>query len=153
MQLPNSRLAEILRRKRKGEFFENINPDGGLSLAPFSSATDVYSDELLKQPAMPSNSLDLDVNRPFNSGLDDTYRPSIDTPDRNFNDNLPSDAPKNTTTYEELRKKNREEYERRLSNPYYRPVPDESPNVRRQPPMRREEPASPSNQYGDIWAK
>lgn len=79
MQLPNSRLAEALRRRKKGEFFERIAPGGGLSMSPFSSPTDVYTDENLKE-ADPffkggqSNSLDLDLDRPFNSGLDDTYR-------------------------------------------------------------------------------
>lgn len=79
MELPNSRLAEALKRKKKGEFFERINPAGGLSMAPFSGTTDVYTDENLKEvdpfkSSGPSNSLDLDIDRPFNSGLDDTYR-------------------------------------------------------------------------------
>lgn len=73
MRLPNSRLAEALRRKRKGEFFESINPDGGLSLAPFSSTTDVYTDESLKQKDF-SNAMDIDTERPSNFGLDDTFR-------------------------------------------------------------------------------
>lgn len=71
MKLPNSRLAEALRRRKRGEYFEQIT-DGGLTLSPFSSTTDVYTDENLK--ATPNNSLDLDLERPFNSGLDDTYR-------------------------------------------------------------------------------
>lgn len=74
MQLPDSRLADALRRKKKGEFFENIRPDGSLTMAPFSGTTDVYTDENLKHPEKFNNSLDMDLDRPFNSGLDDTYR-------------------------------------------------------------------------------
>lgn len=118
MRLPNSRLAEALRRRKKGEFFESFTPDGGLSLAPFSSSTDVYTDENLK--AKPQNSLDLDVDRPANFGLDDTFRPSLDSPDRNFNDNLPLEPPKSSVTYEELRKRNREEHDRRMQQPFTR---------------------------------
>jgi hypothetical protein len=116
MRLPNSRLAEALRRRKKGEFFEKFTPDGGLSLAPFSSQTDVYTDENMKEKN--HSSLNLDVDRPANFGLDDTYRPSIDTPERNFNDNLPLEPPKNSVTYEELRRKNREDYDRRLQQPF-----------------------------------
>lgn len=118
MRLPNSRLAEALRRRRKGEFFENFTSDGGVSLAPFSSATDVYTDENMK--ARQQNSLDIDLDRPANFGLDDTYRPSLDSPERNFNDNLPLEPPKNSVTYEELRRKNREDYDRRLQQPFSR---------------------------------
>lgn len=78
MRLPDSKLAEALKRKKKGEFFERIRPDGGLSMAPFSGTTDVYTDENLKQQdplkLSPNNALDLDLDRPFNSGLDDTFR-------------------------------------------------------------------------------
>lgn len=154
MRLPNSRLAEALKRKQKGEFFENIHPDGGLSLSPFSSTTEVYTDESLKQ--LPSNSLDLDFERPTNSGLDDTFRPSIDTPDRNFNDNVPLEVPKSTTTYEELRKKNREDYEKKISNPYYKPInQEESPIIvrQREAPKSEEFQSGPKNRYGDVWVK
>lgn len=79
MQLPNSRIAEALKRRKKGEFFERINPGGGLSMAPFSGTTDVYTDENMKEvdpfnQGSQSNSLDLDLDRPFNAGLDDTFR-------------------------------------------------------------------------------
>lgn len=153
MRLPNSRIGEALRRRKKGEFFENLSPDGGLSLAPFSSPTDVYTDENLK--ARQQNSLDLDVDRPANFGLDDTFRPSVDTPDRNFNDNLPLEPPKSSTSYEELRRKNREEYEKRLSQPFNRQAPsrDEAPIVTRARPERDEtyQQGGARNKYGDEW--
>jgi len=157
MRLPNSRLGEALRRRKRGEYFEQINPDGGLSLSPFSSTTDVYTDESLK--GSQNNSLDLDLDRPANFGLDDTYRPSLDTPDRNFNDNLPLEAPKTTTTYEELRKRNREDYDKKASNPYYRPIPqDEAPTIIRQRGGKQADDDFPlqsgaQNKYGDVWMK
>lgn len=157
MKLPNSRLAEALRKRKQGAgYFEQLKPDGGLSLSPFSSAPDIYTDEKLKSSQ--SNALDLDVERPQNSGLDDTYRPSIDTPDRNFNDNLPLEAPKTSTTYEELRRKNREDHEKKMQNPYYRPIPQEdSPTIirQREQPPANEFPlqSGPKNKYGDVWTK
>lgn len=148
MRLPNSQLAEVLRRKRKGEFFEKFTPDGGLSLAPFSSAAEFYTDDHLKSHQQ--NSLDMDLDRPANSGLDDTFRPSLDNPDRNFNDNLPLDPPKSSTSYEELRRRNREDYNNRMQQPFRQPAPrDEAPIINRAQPER--EPGSVKNQYGDVW--
>lgn len=151
MQLPNSRLAEALRRRKKGEFFESFAPDGGVSLAPFSSSTDVYTDENMK--SHPQNSLDLDVDRPSNFGLDDTFRPSLDSPERNFNDNLPLDPPKSSVTYEELRRKNRDEHDKRMQMPFNsRPLPrDEMPIVQRAPPEREFDQGGVKNKYGDVW--
>lgn len=52
----------------------NFGP--GLSLAPFSNVSpgDTYTD---LDP--PRNNLDLDTSRPDQHGLDDTYRPSLDS--------------------------------------------------------------------------
>lgn len=169
MRIPNSKLAEALRRRKKGEFFENFTPDGGLSLAPFSSSTDVYTDENLK--AHQTNPLDLDVDRPSSAGLDDTYRPSLDTPDRNFNDNLPLEPPKSSVSYEELRRRNREEHDRRMQQPFSRwdsPIifnndkmlittffcrampREEAPVVRRTPDEGFSQ-GGAKNKYGDEW--
>lgn len=150
MRLPNSKLAEALRRRKKGEFFESFNPDGGLSLAPFSSSTDVYTDENMKSHQQ--NSLNLDVDRPNNSGLDDTYRPSIDTPDRNFDDNLPLEPPKSSASYEELRRRNREDHEKRMQQPFARQLPrDDAPIINRPMPERDDSMQGMKNKYGDVW--
>lgn len=154
MQLPDSKLAEALRRKKKGEFFERIRPDGGLSMAPFSSgATEIYTDENMVQK---NSSLDIDISRPLNAGLDDNFRPSLDTPDRSFNDNLPLAPPQSTTTYEELRRQNRADYEKKMQNPYYRPITEDVPPITRAPqplPSQSSEPTGPKNRYGDVWTK
>lgn len=83
-------------------------------------------------------------------------RPSLDTPDRSFNDNLPAEPPKSTTTYEELRRQNRADYDKKMQNPYYRPVNDDvQPVIRQQQPATSQpyEPAGPKNKYGDTWMK
>lgn len=54
MQLPDSKLGEMLRARKAGKsgtsLYENLRQDSGigsaLSLKPFQSATDVYSDEI-----------------------------------------------------------------------------------------------------------
>lgn len=148
---PDSRLAEALRRRKKGEFFESFTPDGGMSLAPFSSSSEVYTDENLKDQQQ--NSLDIDVNRPSNFGLDDTFRPSLDTPERNFDDNLPLDPPKSSVSYEELRRRNREEYEKKTQSGFNSPpFRGEAPIVNRAPPERDAfQDSGARNKYGDVW--
>ncbi|CAH1104245.1 unnamed protein product [Psylliodes chrysocephalus] len=107
MQLPNSQIGEMLRQKRRGNIRENMdNTFGpGLSLAPFSgiNTSDTYSD------VSPYSSLDIDTNRPENKGLDDYNRPSMDNSNIENLEEMPPEQ-KYATTYEELRKKNREEY-------------------------------------------
>lgn len=53
MQLPDSKLGAMLRAKKagtiSGSFYDNLKQDpgfnSGLSLAPFQSVTDMYTDE------------------------------------------------------------------------------------------------------------
>lgn len=154
MRIPDSRLAQALRLKKKGAFYENFGADGSLSVAPFSSSTDVYTDENMKSHQQ--NSLDLDVDRPANFGLDDTFRPNLDSPDRSFNDNLPLEPPKSSTSYEELRRKNREQYDQRLQAPFNRTALREEAPIINRPLAERDESfqqggAGPRNRYGDAW--
>ncbi|PSN35362.1 hypothetical protein C0J52_11496 [Blattella germanica] len=70
MALPNSPLAEMLRqRKRKGGFQETITMDPNLSLPPFGDV-ESYSD------VGPHHEIDTD--RPYHEGLDDSQRPTLD---------------------------------------------------------------------------
>lgn len=56
MQLPDSKFGQLLKERRqaakRGAFYENLTPDqgfgAGLALAPFHSATDLYTDEMHK---------------------------------------------------------------------------------------------------------
>jgi hypothetical protein len=160
MALPNSQVGEMLRRRKQG-FLDNFSPDGGLSMSPFSQRTpqtDVYSDEgmMRSSPQLPQSSLDLDRPISFN-GLDDTYRPSLDTPQRNFDDNLPLEPPKSTTSYEELRRKNRDDYNRRLSAPFQQqsnpPYSERDAQFVRSPRNDDYQQGSGAakNKYGDEW--
>lgn len=104
MQLPNSQIGEMLRKKRQGYFQESLDSGlgPGMSLAPFSTPAEQYSD------VGPRNSLDIDTSRPDYDSLDDSLRPTIDSPI--YEEEMPP-VQKHTTTYDELRKKNREEYQ------------------------------------------
>nr|XP_037277167.1 OCIA domain-containing protein 1-like [Rhipicephalus microplus] len=95
------------------------------------SGQDRYSGDLGSQ------SLDL---RSYNApqGLDDSQRPSMDNPViAEVPENLP--PAKYSTTYEELRRRNRDEYERRLSAP---PPPSQlpPPALSQQPPLTPSQP-------------
>jgi len=156
MAIPGSKLGEMLKMKRKGGLYESLTPDqgfgAGLALSPFQSATEKYSDELQR-----STTLNLDTERPSESGLDDTFRPNVDVNPGTFeDDNIPLSPPKNQTSYDELRIKNREEYTKKNQNPFYRPMPQETtPVVRpdRQPEETQEVPRGPKNKYGDVWTQ
>lgn len=85
-------------------------------------------------------------------GLNDSFRGNVDSV-TTFDDNLPADPPKMGTTYDELRRANREDYQRRINQPSQaRPV--QPPMQYQQPPQQQEEPvARPAakNKYGDVW--
>lgn len=162
MALPDSKLGEMLRMKRRGGLYENLTPDqgfgAGLALAPFQSATEKYSDELQR-----STSLNLDTERPSMSGLDDTFRPNLDGPASNMeDDNIPLSPPQTQTSYDELRLKHREEYAKKNpfqqnQNPLYRPISSQetTPVVRpeREADVQQEVPRGGKNKYGDIWSQ
>ncbi|CAG9860523.1 unnamed protein product [Phyllotreta striolata] len=148
MQLPQSKIGEMLRQKRRGNIRENIDPGfgAGLSLSPFSgiSPSETYSD------ISPYSSLDIDTSRPENPGLDDYYRPSLDNPVAETLEEMPPER-KYTTTYEELRLKNREEYkQQRLGN-----INDNAPPASLPPRdsgrSNRPNTIDSKNKYGDSW--
>ncbi|XP_037034362.1 OCIA domain-containing protein 1-like [Bradysia coprophila] len=162
MALPDSKLGEMLKMKKKGGLYENLTPDqgfgAGLALAPFQSATEKYSDELQR-----STSLNLDTERPSMSGLDDTFRPNLDGPASAVeDDNIPLSPPKNQTSYDELRLKHREDFAKKNpfqqnQNPLYRPMPSQeaTPVVRpeQQADAQQEVPRGAKNKYGDVWTQ
>lgn len=155
MKLPNSRIGELLRQKKQGGMYERFAADGAISLGPFSSKSpDLYSDESYK-PGNQSSALDLDTSRP-QADLDDSFSRPLD---ESYEDNLPLEPPKTAITYDELRKKNREEFEKKQQNPFNRPLPNDAPVVIREPVPRepREDPpfgqGGTKNKYGDVWLK
>ncbi|XP_047040301.1 OCIA domain-containing protein 1-like [Helicoverpa zea] len=142
MALPGSYIGQLLRERRDGKV-----GGGGQTMVTRPGSTmlganpgDIYSD------AGPGNSLDLDTDRPlFN---DDSYRPGQPTP-------IPSPdmAPKSANpalTYEELRRKNREDYKGAKQDPYRTDL-GPAPNVTRMRPSEPAPPApAPTNKYGDV---
>lgn len=113
MKLPNSQIGEVLRQRRRGNFKESLEPGFGpsMSLAPFTSSiptADTYTD------VGPRNSLDIDTDRPHQRGLDD-YKPNSEG--QIYEEEMPPQQ-KHSTSYEELRKKNREEYQGRRTGSY-----------------------------------
>lgn len=53
MRIPNSRLAELLKQRKRGGIMESLTPDqgfgSGLALPQFGGANDHYTDEFIKQ--------------------------------------------------------------------------------------------------------
>lgn len=84
MALPDSRLGELLRQRKNKGGLAGYAPDQslsmGMTLGPFTaSPRDVYTDEDI-QPANKGNALNLDIEaRPSFAGLDDIYRPNLDS--------------------------------------------------------------------------
>lgn len=83
MALPNSRLGEILRQRKQQGGLAGFKPDQslsmGMALGSFTpNASDVYTDEDM-QPHNKGNALNLDTERPSFAGLDDIYRPNLDS--------------------------------------------------------------------------
>ncbi|KAK7083190.1 Ovarian carcinoma immunoreactive antigen (OCIA) [Halocaridina rubra] len=164
MRLPDSPVGEALR-KRKGRvgFQESLNIEPGFSIAMPSPNS---------EPQHPRQPI-YDDHRPdfHNEGLDDYERGVTDslTP---YTEIIPSN-PQQSTTYEELRRQNREEYVQRLAEKYRRPVVDSPPesgvsnvtssfssqdSLSQPPPPPPPRPVSPAvrapgtirkNQYGD----
>lgn len=159
MRLPNSRLADLIRQRRKGGSVEKFLPDQGLGagsmLSPFGPTTpsDSYTEKQLHR----SDSLNMDIHVPQYSGLDDSARPTIDS-NSAFEEELQlPPGPTVTKSYEELRRQNREEYLKRQQAPYRSPVLDDQPPIKREPerPKYDEPPQQPQvkNKYGDAWSQ
>lgn len=148
MMLPNSPIGEMLRQRRKGGFKESLEPGfgPGMSLAPFSGMhpAETYSD------LPPQNTMDLDTSRPELNGLDDSHRPSVDNPI--YEEEMPP-VQKHATTYEELRKRNREEYQQRRTGSYRASGEEmpQTPGMASLPKATPEMPKAQTNKYGDAW--
>lgn len=167
MRIPNSRLADMIRQRRQGSSagVERLLPDQGFGagsmLSPFGPASP--SDSVTEQHFRNRDSINIDVNTPSFSGLDDDARPSIDS-NRAFDEDLqlPAVPPPVTKSYEELRRQNREDYMRRQQAPYRPPsMLEDAPPVRREPmpsprvedPQSQQPGQSQKNKYGDAWSQ
>uniref|UniRef100_A0A1B6M6S9 OCIA domain-containing protein n=1 Tax=Graphocephala atropunctata TaxID=36148 RepID=A0A1B6M6S9_9HEMI len=155
MAIPDSPLGAALRARKQqggGGFQDSLTLDmPGYSL-PEEGSPDVYRDD-----SAPRTFTDLDTDRPYNQGLDDTFRLNVDSLQRPEDFVLPPQAtiPK---SYDELRRQNREEYDKKSRS--YRPAEDTprqyQPPAPQPPPSSGGEPFDrykPTNIYGDIFEK
>ncbi|XP_073975189.1 OCIA domain-containing protein asrij [Rhodnius prolixus] len=167
MALPNSRLGAMLRNKKAGKHgplqdpLETEHPDPNTLYGKVPSS-DFYSD--VKQKSY----MDIDTDRPNVAGLDDTFRPNVDDglppgfgPASLKEEELPPQT-SHSTTYEELRRKNREEYELKKTKPYRGVLsPDEVPGALEtrdyaqpnDPWPKPTEKRKTTNKYGDVFEK
>lgn len=155
MSLPNSPLGEALR-KSKGKaglstFQEGFTSEP-INLAPQSAEPEsgTFQDSIQELRAE-DRSYDAP---PTISGLDDTFRPTLDS----FvveEQPLPP-AAQNVASYDDLRRKNREEYEQRRAEAIKRVDPPRRPPVSQPSQPAYGSRSSPSssektNAYGDVW--
>lgn len=157
MALPDSKLGHLLRARKQG-FLDDRDPSAvpNITLSPFGGMgmTDSYSDI---PPSPPSGSYDYG-STPLSEGLDDSFRPSVDNPIILHEQEMPPEQ-KHVTTYDELRKKNREEYEQKRLAIYRQTRLPKTASP--QPPPSNEDvelsdeykPSTGSKtKYGDVWA-
>ncbi|XP_023243221.1 OCIA domain-containing protein 1-like [Centruroides sculpturatus] len=153
MQLPNSQIGESLRRRKLGE--ESFTTQ----LQEYKVSDDV-KDQQSSLDFQSPKSIDLYPNKATPpSGLDSTYQPSVD----DVTKPLPSEEsqPSRTfTSYEELRKKNRESvqtpgtsYSSYKTQPSTQSVWEHSSETSRQSKQTTPSKSSggTTNPYGDVW--
>lgn len=163
MQIPNSRLAEVIRQRRQGGSggVERLLPEQGFGagsmLSPFGPTAP--SDSITEEHYRKTDSLNLDMNIPHFSGLDDSGRPTVDS-NLAFEEDLQlPPSPPVSKSYEELRRQNRDEYVKRQQTPYRPPsVLEDAPPIKREPQRtvpKTEETPQPQvrNKYGDAWSQ
>ncbi|XP_064483344.1 OCIA domain-containing protein 1-like [Ornithodoros turicata] len=165
MALPGSAIGEALRRKYGLATPEGFSDSQAPKSFDFPSSESGYS-VLNASPSSGSLNLDVEKNVHY-QGLDDSQRPSLDNEPVSAESEIPP-AAKSSTSYDELRRRNREEYERRQMGPKHPPAQPPSPPTYRMPPSNEQSQASsgsrstPStvparstgnkkNEYGDTW--
>ncbi|XP_041357337.1 OCIA domain-containing protein 1-like [Gigantopelta aegis] len=138
-RIPNSRLAQALSGKKNPELLQS----------DYSSVSEAYADDAYVRQKREQN-YDIDTNRSsseISKGLDDNFRPTIDREVRNKQ--VDEDQSFKLTSYDELRRQNRQEYEKSSSLPGpLEPVPRRRPE---QSPWLSTQKATKKNQYGDEW--
>ncbi|XP_038216368.1 OCIA domain-containing protein 1 [Zerene cesonia] len=139
MALPGSYIGQLLRERKEGKF-DGVSRQQAPSTMFGASPGDIYSD------AGPGSSLDLDTDRPLFT--EDVFVPNSDL---SVNPSQPEAAPRSVLSYDELRRRNRGEYNDTRQEPY-KLEPSTAPVVTRAPAARPAAPAAPAatNKYGDA---
>ena len=177
MSLPDSKLAEVLRQRKGGTlpnsqdrwtFSEALD----INSAIYSNNLDLISPCSLPRVSVPEvdsypsaatnvqtesfnemRSADLSFDAPPTMvGLDDSSRPSVDS--IILSDEALPPPSQSTTSYEELRHRNRQNYELKKAEYYQQssPVPSEaSPVPAMSPAPKLRGDVGKKNAYGDVW--
>ncbi|XP_050432816.1 OCIA domain-containing protein 1 isoform X2 [Adelges cooleyi] len=149
MRIPNSEIGRVLRERRgklQGDILE-----GNIALPKITPGSYMSSESMDY-----NQNNDLDYQKPMNT-LDTDYRPDYDSAsfDRLNEDPLPSSNM--PTSYDDLRTRNRQEYEKSFSKPPYRTLPSNSQPIWENAPndQTRNSPAvkESRNQYGDVFVQ
>lgn len=141
MQLPNSPIGEMLRQRKHGMHQEVLPDSSSLMWTPTESVA-----------VEPVRELD---ERPMYEGFENFSRTSLEGPIVEDEDDLPHAAP-HAITYDELRRKNREEYEAKKSKMGYSRAPSSQldasvPAVSTFDVDHSQKKTEAKNKYGDVW--
>lgn len=111
MQLENSPLAAAMRKGHAGRGFI---PDMAAAMGSIED-TDIPQEGEAKALRDEYTGGDIDVRNIELKGLDEHLRPSVDNMDRQIGKESATTQQQNYTSYEDLRQKNRSEYDRKAS--------------------------------------
>jgi len=165
LALPNSPLGDMIRKNKAGG--STIGFSEALSLEPsFSTVTGTtYTGDISEPRTLDSNLFtDVGDSRPMESfDSNPEHYPKAFENEQQMETKLPPKSSTYLTSYDELRKQNREDYDRRLHPSQYesptRPTPRTNVNVgihqeHQQPPQyppQAQGPPVKKNIYGDAW--
>ena len=110
MKLPNSKLADMLRSSKQGNLIYTTTATSGQELDEIliPNAVDIHSSEYEKWS---NDTFDMDAeSKPSISGLEDMNRPSLDNAMPHLETDLYTETSKHVITYDEIRKRNRDEF-------------------------------------------
>jgi len=139
MALPNSELAQIIRQRKGRPLWPRNVPDAS---SDSSAAEDSQSESLVQE----MRAQDFTYGAPPTaSGLDDSFRPSMDS--FTVSEQPLPPVSQNVTSYEELRNENRREY---MMGTLEKQVKSSAPAVSI-PTSRSSAVPKSKNAYGDVW--
>ncbi|XP_054275597.1 OCIA domain-containing protein 1 [Macrosteles quadrilineatus] len=151
MASPTSQLGAMLRARRqqgRGGFQDTLTLD--MPGYPMPALTedkprDAYQDDLSTRTFT-----DLDTDRPYTQS-EDAYRYSFDSNPQSPEDFVLPPQSAQSNSYDELRRRNREEFEKKQKTLYSSRPLDDIP--RPSPIAELHDPFRPTNAYGDVFDK
>ncbi|KAL1456525.1 hypothetical protein WDU94_001249 [Cyamophila willieti] len=148
MEIPNSKLGQMLRERRragKGGFQETLEPGFGTGIS-LPSTFSMKDEPFQVEESQPTSFMGLD-ERPY-SDFDYQRPPSYDGSTMELS-GLPAEPPAHKITYNELRQKNRDEYESQRA----KLTPRTPATLPSDPLLPLQPPSSPPAMYStDSWS-